>query len=234
LPLIHRQIVREDPAVTGLYEWIDEIVLKFSDDKNQSLKSKLAVIIGGINITIKERDAAIRKNEPLSKKLLQKDKTLDEKAIEFTRTVEGHRAHEDDLKQKISRLESTIAEKDAEIHKNGKLVDKVKEDWQKKLQRGFDKISVLEKKAKELQDVHDINKLDLEVTQNQLETARTNADAYRKKLEEQTSQLKQMTLERDENRSAMLSLRTNERVENDKIQKAVRDAEARKDAVILE
>jgi hypothetical protein len=188
----------------------------------------------GVNATTKDRIDALHKNEPLIKKLIQKEKAMDERAMEFSRALVENRAHEESLKQKIARLEESVVEKDADVQKAQKEINKVKDECQKKLQRGFDRLTLLEKKLKSTEEAHAILKLDHEETQMQFENIRADADTYRKQLEDQSTQLKDMRQERDQNRSLLLSLRTNERVENDKIKKAVRDAEAPKDAEIVQ
>jgi hypothetical protein len=50
------------------------------------------------------------------------------------------------LKQKIAGLEKAISGRDSDLQKARNQVEKVKEESQKKCQKGFDQISDLEKK----------------------------------------------------------------------------------------
>lgn len=93
-----------------------------------------------------ERDDALRKNEPLFTSIVQKDKVIDEKTREVARALESRGSHEEALSLNIKKLQSMLEVKGSEVEKARKEADKVKEEWNKKIQRGHDKIRHLEQK----------------------------------------------------------------------------------------
>ena len=80
----------------------------------------------------------------------------------------------------------------------------------------------------------DTMKLDYEVTQTQLEAANSELARLKKMMKDASAKYKGMEKERDESRMMLRALRSNEQAENDRVKKAVRDAEAPKDAIIAE
>lgn len=199
------------------------------------------MVTAGVKNAMKDHDNSVRKIEDVNKKLLQKDKIIDEKENELARARDGNRTHEDAMKQKIIQLEMKVAERDLELCKAHKAVDKANDDCEKKLQRALDKYMALKKESKLQRAEHEVVKLDLDATHTQLEIARSGLEASRTQLDNQCSQLEKMSLEQQENRSALLSLRTNKAVEKDihdkavqrEVQKKVRQAvdDAVKDAL---
>jgi hypothetical protein len=68
-----------------------------------------------------------------------------------------------------------------------------------------------------MKDEHNIAKLDHEATQSQLEKERAEAGAFKKQVESQISDIESLRKECDQNRSALLSLRTNKQAEDDRV-----------------
>lgn len=82
-----------------------------------------------------------------------------EKTREVTRALEAGGAREESLSLNITKLGSTLANRGQEIENARKDVERVKEDWNKKIQRGHDKVAALEAKLKASLDKHRILKV---------------------------------------------------------------------------
>lgn len=145
-----KQSIKEDSGMITTLKWIDDLILSYVPDIQNpailTLQKKLDCIQSFIKATVKARDDALAKNQPLVQKLLLKDKVMDEKALEHNRALESKAAREEMLKHKLAKMESLVESKDLELQKARKETERVKDEWHKKLQRGFDKIGVLEKK----------------------------------------------------------------------------------------
>jgi len=225
-------------------EWADKMVELF--DSNDDLhnnwltlpdKEKLNRLTRAIKRVIRDRDDSMRKNEPLFQKIAQKEKALLEKDTLIAHARDAQDQRVEDKNKQLNEMTLKLEKKEAERQSAIADVDKVKNEWQKKLQRAFNKSTALEKQLKDKDNELKTTKLDLGATMNQLSETRELLEKVKKlgrEARDEVEKGKELKRERDEALVLVLSLRSNEEVVKDRIAKAVKKAEDEKNAQIAE
>jgi len=96
-------------------------------DKLNEIMTEAKAILKEHNENIRKRDDAVRKNEPLHRKLAQKDIDLIEKDALYQRAQDLHDKRIQELNEKLTGIELTLDSKNAEISRSNEYVDKVKD-----------------------------------------------------------------------------------------------------------
>ena len=101
-----KQAARENAASSRHHEWTDDTLRLLGLDAYRvsllrSEQEKLSGVTERIRAIIKERDDALRKNEPLVKQILHKDQIIDGNTREIARALESRSAREDSLSLNI-------------------------------------------------------------------------------------------------------------------------------------
>jgi hypothetical protein len=212
-------------------EWADKIVELFpsNDDLHSGWTmlpemEKLDRLTRTIKGVIRDREEAIRKTEPLFKKLAQKEKALIEKDTLIANAREAQDQRVEDKNKQVNEMTLKLDRKEAERRSAIADVDKVKNEWQKKLQRAYDKTAALEKQLRVKDEELNTTKLDYEATQAQLSEKQMHLEKVKEAGRAEVKKSKELQRERDEARSQMLSLKSNEEIVKDRIAKAVNAA----------
>jgi hypothetical protein len=228
-----------------LGEWADRMLdlIPSNDDLRNGWtmlpdKEKWDRLTKAVKQVIRDRDEAIRKNEPLSKKLAQKDKTLLEKDTLIANANEAQDQIIEEKNKQLNEMSLRLDRKEAERQSAIAEADKIRNEWQKKLQRRDDKNGTLEKHLKAMEDQLKTTKLDLEATLNEILDTKSTLEKVKMAGREVVKKNANLQRERDEARSQMLSLKSNEEIVKDRISKAIsaalKKAEEEKDARIAE
>lgn len=165
----------------------------------------------------------------LQKKLTWKNNSLDEKTNEISRARERSAAREEAFKKDLSKLESELASTNLKLEVARKEPEKVKEIWNSKVQKLHGKVASREAELKSQREAYKILDLDNAATLDDLRTSQTLASSLQKQVDSQKAELgnvSNLRKERDGLKMSLLSARTNQKIENDKITKAVREAQA--------
>lgn len=198
------------------HNFVLESIQSIQMEKHDALKKR--------EDALKKQDEAGRKNDALNKKIIQKDRVLLEKDSVHMVAQENSDRRIQELQDQLRALSLTVDIKNNAIHKERQETEKVKGDWQKKLQKSFDKNSKLDKQLQAEKSAHQVTKLDSSAIQTELDQERAKTGQYKANWKENSTRFKDMKTQNDEFRAQALSLRSNDLAEKARTNAAVRVA----------